>query len=124
MRRRCICWTSNQKLTKDAQFLSTMTDVDKKAWPSFTEVVLKFLGNTEYSNYKTIVENMLASFEALRCCISLKVPILNAHLDYFSQNLGDMSNKYGERFHQDIKSMETRYQGRWDVSIWRTTVGA
>ena len=28
-----------------------------------------------------------------------------------------MSEEHGERFHQDIKSMETRYQGRWDVSM-------
>ena len=30
-------------------FLSTMTDVDKKAWPSFSEVVSKFLGNNKVS---------------------------------------------------------------------------
>ena len=28
-----------------------------------------------------------------------------------------MSEKHGERFHHDIKSIETRYQGRWDVSM-------
>ena len=49
--------------------------------------------------------------------MSLKVHFLHAHLDYFPQNLGDMSEEHGERFHQDIKSMETRYQGRWDVSM-------
>ena len=33
------------------------------------------------------------------------------------RNLDDMGEEHGERFHQDIKRMETRYQGRWDVSI-------
>ena len=42
---------------------------------------------------------------------------LHALLDYFPQNSGDMSEEHGERFYQDIKSMETRYQGRWDVSM-------
>ena len=28
-----------------------------------------------------------------------------------------MSEEHGERFHQDIKSMETRYQGRWDGGL-------
>ena len=60
-----------RKLTKDAQFLSTMTDVEKKAWLFFAEVVSKFLGNTKDSDYKTIVENMLACFEALGCRMSL-----------------------------------------------------
>ena len=60
---------------------------------------------------------MLACFEALGCCMSLKVHFLHAHLDYFPQNLGNMSEEHDERFHQDIKSMETRYQGHWDVSM-------
>ena len=71
-----------QKLTKDPQFLSTMTDLEKKAWLSFAKVVSKFLGNTEDSYYQNTVQNMLACFEALRCRISLKVYFLHAHSDY------------------------------------------
>ena len=84
----------------------------KKAWLSFAEVVSKFLGNTEDSDYKTIVENMLACFERLGLRMSLKVHFLHAHLHYFLQNLGDMSKEHDERFHQDIKSMEIWYEGR------------
>ena len=28
-----------------------------------------------------------------------------------------MSEEQGERFHQDIKTMEKRYQGRWNVNM-------
>ena len=49
-----------RKLTKHPQFLSTMTDVEKKAWLFFVEVVSKFLGNTKDPDYQNIVENMLA----------------------------------------------------------------
>ena len=100
-----------EKLTEDTQFLSTMTDVEKKAWLSFSEVVLKFLGITKDSDYKTTVEKMLAGFEALGCYMSSKVHFLHACLDYFPQNFGDMSEEHGEHFHPDIKSMETLYQG-------------
>ena len=86
-----------------------MRNVDKKTWLSFVEVVSKFLGNTKDSDYKSIVENMLACFEALGCRMSLKVHFLHAHLDYFPQNLSVMSEEHGERFHKGIKSMETRY---------------
>ena len=86
----------------------------KKAWLSLTEVVLKFLGNTKDSDYKTVVENILTRFEALGCRMSLKVHFLYVH--YFPLSLSDMSEEYGERYHQDIKSMETWYQGRWNVS--------
>ena len=54
---------------------------------------------------------MLACFEALRCRTSLKIHCLNAQLHYFPQNLDDVSEEHGERFHQDIISMETRHQG-------------
>ena len=37
-----------------------------------------------------------------------------SHLDRFPESLGDVSEEQGERFHQDIKKMETRYQGRWN----------
>ena len=89
----------------------------KKAWLFFAEVISKFLDDTKDSEYKIIVENMLACFEALGYRMSLKVHFLHSHLDYFPQNLDDMSEEHGERFHQDIKSMETRYQGQWDVSM-------
>ena len=42
------------------QFLSIMTDVEKKAWLSIAEVVSKFVGNTKDPDYKTIVENTVS----------------------------------------------------------------
>ncbi|GBM26481.1 hypothetical protein AVEN_206169-1 [Araneus ventricosus] len=49
--------------------------------------------------------------------MSLKVHFLDSHLDYFSENLGAVSEEQGERFHQDIKEMERRYQGKSNVSM-------
>jgi hypothetical protein len=49
--------------------------------------------------------------------MSLKVNLLNSHLDYFPANIGAVSEEHGERFHQDIKEMERRYQGSWNVSM-------
>ena len=49
--------------------------------------------------------------------MSIKVHFLHAHLDYFPDNLGDVSEEQRERFHQGIKEMERRYQGRWDVRM-------
>nr|CAH7743872.1 unnamed protein product [Callosobruchus chinensis] len=60
---------------------------------------------------------MLNSFKALWCNMSIKLHYLDSHLDRFPENLGDMSEEQGERFHQDIKIMEDRYQGRWDIHM-------
>ena len=49
--------------------------------------------------------------------MSIKVHFLFSHLDEFPENLGTVSDEQGERFHQDIKVMEERYQGRWDVNM-------
>ncbi|UYV78677.1 hypothetical protein LAZ67_16002346 [Cordylochernes scorpioides] len=49
--------------------------------------------------------------KALGCNMSLKIHFLHSHLDFFPDNLGAVSDEHGERFHQDISSMEKRYQG-------------
>lgn len=46
--------------------------------------------------------------------MSLKIHFLDSHLDFFPENLGALSDEHGERFHQQLKSMERRYQGFWD----------
>jgi len=46
--------------------------------------------------------------------MSFKIHFLHSHLDFFPENLGDVSNEHGERFHQEIKTIEQRYQGFWD----------
>jgi len=49
--------------------------------------------------------------------MSIKLHFLFNHLEYFPKNLGDVSDEHGERFHQDIKIMEERYQGRWGKAM-------
>ena len=39
---------------------------------------------------------------------------MDSHVEYFPKNLEDYSEELGERFHQDIKVVEQRYQGRWE----------
>ena len=49
--------------------------------------------------------------------MSLKIHFLESHLDFFPENLGKVSDKHGERFHQDILAMEKQYQGKWTSSM-------
>lgn len=37
--------------------------------------------------------------------MSIKMHFLNSHIDFFPQNLGDVSDEQGDRFHQDMKDM-------------------
>ena len=49
--------------------------------------------------------------------MSIKLHFLHSHLGRFPENLDDVSDEQGERFHQDISDMEVCYQDRWDASI-------
>ena len=49
--------------------------------------------------------------------MSVKVHFLHNQLEYFPKNIEALSEEQGERFHQDIKIMEKRYQGRWNVNM-------
>ncbi|KAK5649680.1 hypothetical protein RI129_000709 [Pyrocoelia pectoralis] len=102
-----------RQLIKDPQFTASMNEIESNAWCSFVTVVQNFLGNHKAKNYIELVENMLSNFNILGCNMSIKVHYLYSHLDRFPENLGDLSEEQGERFHQDIKTMEDRYQGRW-----------
>jgi hypothetical protein len=102
------------KLMKDKDFEKTMNAREKEAWTAFRSVTENFLGNNKDPNYKNIVETMLENFKKLGCNMSVKVHFLHSHIEYFPENLGRFSEEQGERFHQDIKEMEKRYQGRWN----------
>ena len=40
-----------------------------------------------------------------------------SHLEFFPENLGEVSDEHGERFHQDISMMERRYKGNWSPTM-------
>lgn len=60
---------------------------------------------------------MLGAYKAQGCKMSLKVHFLHSHIDYFPKNLGAYSEEQGERIHQDVRDIERRYRGRWDVTM-------
>lgn len=106
-----------RKLMKDQQFENSMKSIERNAWVSFKNVVDNFLGNHKSPDYGEIVETLLVNYQKLGCNMSLKIHFLHSHLDYFPVNLGEVSEEQGERFHQDIKEMEKRYQGYWNTSM-------
>lgn len=103
-----------RKLIRDTDFANSMNRREIRAWTSFVDVAQNFLGNQRSENYEEIVKEMLESYHDIGANMSIKLHFLHSHLDKFPDNCGDVSDEQGERFHQDIKIMEERYQGRWD----------
>jgi hypothetical protein len=43
--------------------------------------------------------------------------MLHSHLDFFPNNCDMVSDEHGERFHQEIATMEKLYKGKWSNSM-------
>jgi len=101
---------------QEEQFDEDLTETERKAWLSFKRICKDFLWNHKAANYQDVVQDLLTSNKAMGCNMSLKIHFLESHLDFFPENLGEVSDEHGERFHQDILAMEKRYQGKWTSS--------
>ena len=75
------------------------------------------MGDHRSENYEQIVQSLVSRHREIGANMSIKLHFLHNHLDRFPENMGSLIDEQGERFHQDIKDMETRYQGRWDEAI-------
>jgi hypothetical protein len=104
-------------LVHDSNFCKTLKALELQAWNAFVSVIENFLGNHRSDRYVDLVEQMIEAFRRMGCRMSLKVHFLHSHLNFFPPNLGTVSDEQGERFHQDISVMETRYQGRFDPNM-------
>ncbi len=69
------------------------------------------LGNNKSPTYRDGIQNLLDTYHKMG---SLQIHFLHSHLDFFPKNLGAVSDEQGERFHQDIRAIENRYQGFWN----------
>ena len=94
-----------------------MSDLERNAWQAFKMIVEGFLGNHRRDDFAAVVSNLIESCKKLGCRMSLKLHFLRSHLDFFRDNLENVSEEHGKRFHPDIQVMEKRYQGRWNKAI-------
>ena len=107
-----------RKMIADSNFQDLLRGTaERDAWVAFKSVVVNFLGNNKSSDYVNVVQNCITKYRKLGCNMSLKIHLLHSHLDFFPENLGSVSDEHGERFHQDISVMESRYQGRWSAAM-------
>ena len=52
------------------------------------------------------MQDLLTSYKAMGCNMSLKIHILESQLNFFPENLGEFFYEHSERFHQDVMSIE------------------
>ena len=72
-------------ILKSDEFLETLSAVEKDAWICFPAVVQGFLENNKEDNYAELVANLVKSYGNMGCRMSMKIHILDAHLDEFKK---------------------------------------
>jgi hypothetical protein len=97
-----------KKLLQDPDFRNQLNSTHTRAWKAFEKACSNFLGNKTSEKYVEIVEELLCSYCALGCNMSLKIHFLQSHLDLFPGNWGAVSDEHGERQQQ----MEPKSAGR------------
>ena len=106
-----------RELMQDKQFDEDLHETERNTWLSFKRICKDSLGNHKAANYQDVVQDLLTSYKAVGCNMSLKIHYLESRLDFFPENLGEVSDEHGQRFHQDLMAMEKRYQGKWTSSM-------
>jgi len=106
-----------RELMQDKQFDEGLNETERNAWLKIKWICKDFLGNHKAANYQDIAQDLLTSYKAMGCNMSLKIHFLKSHLDFFPENLGEVSDEHSKRFHQEITAMEKRYQGKWTSSM-------
>jgi len=109
--------TQISELLQDSYVDEDLNETERNAWLSFKRICKDFLGNNEAVNYRDVVQHLLTLYKAMGCNMSLKIHFLESHLDFFPENLGEVSDEHGERFYQDILAMEKGYQSKWTSSV-------
>ena len=106
-----------RELMQDEQFDEDLNETEKNVWLSFKRIYKDFLGNHKAANYQDLVEDLFTLYKATGCNMSLNIHFLESHLEFFPENLSEVSDEHGERFHRDIMAMEKWYQVKWTSSI-------
>jgi hypothetical protein len=64
------------ELMQDKQYDEHLNETERKAWLSFKRICKDFLGNHKTANYQDVVQDLLTSYKAMGCKMSLKIHTL------------------------------------------------
>ena len=72
-----------RELMQDKQFDEDMNETERNTWLSFKRFCKDFLGNHKAANYQDVVQDLMTSYKAMGCYMSLKIHFLESRLDFF-----------------------------------------
>jgi len=72
-----------RELMQDKQFDEDLNETERNTWLFFKRICKDFLGNHKAANYQDIVQDLLTSYKAMGCNMSLKIHFLESPLHFF-----------------------------------------
>jgi len=72
----------------DPHFISKLNIAERRAWDAIESVCSNFMGNRKSEIYVEIVAELLSTYRALWCNVSLKFHFLQSHLKFFPRKYG------------------------------------
>ena len=81
------------------------------------DVVKNILKTHASDNSVHLEERMADFFRKMGCNMSVKLHLLHSHLEFFVSNMAAVTDEHGEKFNQEIHSMERRYEGKFILSM-------
>jgi len=87
-----------KEMMQDKQFDEDLSETERNAWLSFKRICKDFLGYRKAANYEDVVQDLLTSYKAMGCNMSLKIHFLESRLDFFPENLGEVSDEQVKDF--------------------------
>ena len=108
------------ELIQDKKFDKDPNETEKNAWLSFKRICKDFLGNHKAANYQDVVQDLLTSYKAMGCNMSLKIHFLKSQWDFFPENLGEVSDEHDEKFHQDFCLRKSGTKASGPQVCWQT----
>lgn len=110
------------KLVEDVKFVEELEKeepcAELEAWHSYVDVVKCFFGkDSRPEDYKERIGDLIATFQAMGCNMSLKLHFLADHLEEFPVFLSAFSEQHGERGHQVMRVPSERYPSTNSVRV-------
>lgn len=91
------------QLIEDEGMIKCLFEDQKPVWLAFVDVVRGFLGKNRASNYKILVQKLMNSLKQHKVPMTLKIHLLDSHINEFPEDCSAFSDESGERHHQDLK---------------------
>ena len=108
------------KIKSLVQKLNSTERRDQKIFQNFCR---NFLGNEKAENYSDNLKELISSYSAVACNVSLKANFLLAHFDFFLKTWMPSPMNVTKGFRQDISQTGKKYKENGVQTCWLSAVG-